>query len=153
MATVTVRSGEGFRQEITSGPHTFVADEPLEVGGSDAGPDPYELLLAALGACTSMTVGMYAGRKGWPLEGVRVELEHERRHASDCAECETKDGFVDSIHKRIYVTGDLSDDQVSRLIEVARRCPVNLTLLREVQITDSIELEHSTLVDSFPGQA
>jgi putative redox protein len=153
MTGVTVISQEGFRQEITAGAHTLLSDEPSEAGGRDAGPDPYELLLAALGACTSMTIRMYADRKQWSLEGVRVELEHEKVHARDCAECETTDGFVDSIRKRIYLSGDLTAEQAERLLSVARRCPVHLTLTREVQIADSVEIESAYAMDDFPGQA
>lgn len=141
MTTVTVQSEEGLRQGIQLGPHTLVADEPVDAGGSDAGPDPYELLLAALGACTSMTVRLYADRKGWPLTGVRVELEHEKIYAQDCAECETRDGRLDSITKRIYLRGDLTAEQVEKLLSIARRCPVNMTLQREVHMADSVELE------------
>jgi len=97
-------------------------------------PNPYELLLAALGACTSMTVRMYAERKQWPLQGVEVRLAHSRIHAEDCAECDTKQGMLDRIEAEITFIGDLSDDQRHRLLEIANICPVHRTLVSEVQI-------------------
>ena len=136
--TVTVtETGTGtYTQEITAGPHRLVADEPRPVG-DDAGPTPYDLLLAALGSCTSMTVRMYADRKGWPLEGVRVTLRHSRIHAQDCAECETKTGWIDHIDRHIEFTGDLDDTQRQRLLLIADRCPVHQTLTSEVRIVTS----------------
>lgn len=137
--TVTVtESGSGtYTQEITAGHHRLVADEPRPVG-DDAGPTPYDLLLAALGACTSMTVRMYADRKGWPLEKVRVTLRHSRIHAKDCADCETTKGFVDQIDRDIEFTGDLDDTQLQRLLDIAERCPVHQTLTSEVHVTTSL---------------
>ena len=134
--TVTVtESGTGtYTQEISAGRHTFLADEPPPVG-DDAGPTPYDLLLAGLGACTSMTVRMYADRKGWPLETVRVTLRHTRIHAEDCAECETKKGWISHIDRTIELIGDLDDDQRQRLMGIAERCPVHQTLTSEVDIT------------------
>jgi putative redox protein len=137
MAEVVVSSIGNLKQEIWSGRHTFVADEPVDAGGEDAGPSPYELLLGALGACTSMTLQLYARRKGWPLEAVEVRLRHQRIHAQDCADCETKEGYLDAIDKEIVVAGDLTPEQVERLGEIAHRCPVSQTLLREIHITQS----------------
>ena len=136
--TVTVtESGTGsYTQQITAGQHQLVADEPRPIG-DDAGPTPYDLLLAALGACTSMTVRMYAGRKGWPLEQVRVTLRHSRIHAKDCAECETTSGWIDHIDRHIELAGDLDEAQRQRLMLIADRCPVHLTLTSEVHITTS----------------
>ncbi|WAJ46233.1 OsmC family protein [Mycobacterium sp. Aquia_216] len=133
--TVTVtEAGSGtYTQQITAGQHRLVADEPQPVG-DDAGPTPYDLLLAALGACTSMTVRMYAERKGWPLEGVRVTLRHSRIHAQDCAECETKTGWIDHIDRHIEFAGNLDDTQRQRLLLIADRCPVHQTLTSEVRI-------------------
>lgn len=135
MATVVVRGGAtGFTQEIAVERHRLVADEPVEAGGTDAGPSPYDLLLAALGACTSMTVAMYARRKQWPLEGVTVRLQHAKIHAQDCAECETKDGMLDRIERDITLTGPLSVEQRERLLAIANRCPVHRTLVSEIDI-------------------
>lgn len=130
----------GYRTQILAGPHEFVADEPVKNGGEDAGPDPYGLLLAGLGSCTSMTLRMYADRKEWPLEEIRIDLEHERVHADDCADCETGQGKVDVITRRLSLSGDLSDDQRQRLLEIADRCPVSKTLTSETII-------HSELSD------
>jgi uncharacterized OsmC-like protein len=135
---VVVSSAGGFRQEAWAGRHTFSVDEPTEVGGTDAGPTPYELLLAALGACTSMTLQMYARRKGWPLEHVEVRLKHSRIHARDCEDCEQKEGYLDHLTKEIVVEGSLSDEQVTRLGEIAEKCPVNRTLHASVRTSQRI---------------
>jgi len=127
-------SAEGFAQEIRAGGHSFVSDEPASAGGGGTGPDPYALLLASLGSCTSMTVGLYARRKGWPLENVTVRLRHSRIHATDCADCETKEGSIDRIDRDIELTGDLSAEQRTRLLEIASRCPVHRTLESEIDI-------------------
>lgn len=134
--TVTVtEAGSGtYTQDITAGHHRLVADEPRPIG-DDAGPTPYDLLLAALGSCTSMTVRMYAARKGWPLERVRVTLRHSRIHAEDCAECETTKGLISHIDRAIELTGDLDDTQRERLMQIADRCPVHQTLTSEIDIT------------------
>jgi putative redox protein len=124
----------GFTQEILAGRHRLHSDEPVSAGGTDVGPSPYNLLLAALGACTSMTVGMYARRKGWPLEEVRVTLRHSKMHAADCAECEIKEGMLDRIEQDIHLTGSLTDEQRSRLLEIANKCPVHRTLESEIDI-------------------
>jgi putative redox protein len=138
MPEVVVSSLANLRQEIWAGGSTLTADEPRELGGEDTGPTPYELLLGALGACTSMTLLLYAHRKGWPLEQVEVRLRHQRIHAEDCADCETKEGWLDAIEKEIVVAGDLTPEQLARLGEIAHRCPVNQTLLREVKITQTL---------------
>jgi putative redox protein len=137
--TVTVaESGSGtYTQRITAGHHQLVADEPRPVG-DDAGPTPYDLLLAGLGACTSMTVRMYADRKGWPLERVHVTLRHSRIHANDCADCETRVGWIDHIDRDIELSGDLDDSQRQRLLQIAERCPVHQTLTSEVRISTSL---------------
>jgi putative redox protein len=132
--TVTEAGSGTYTQEIVAGDHRFVADEPRPVG-DDAGPNPYDLLLAALGACTSMTVRMYADRKGWPLERVRVTLRHSRIHAKDCTDCEATRGMLDQIDREIELTGDLDDTQRERLMDIAERCPVHQTLTSEVHIT------------------
>jgi putative redox protein len=137
--SVTVaEAGTGtYTQRITAGHHQLVADERAPVG-DDAGPTPYDLLLAALGACTSMTVRMYANRKGWPLEQVRVTLQHSRIHAKDCADCETTNGWVDQIDRRIELTGELDESQRERLLLIAERCPVHQTLTSEVRVATSM---------------
>ncbi len=125
---------KGFTQEIVIGPHRLVADEPTDVGGGDEGPTPYDLLLAGLGSCTSMTVGLYAQRKSWPLQGIRTRLRHSRIHATDCAECETKEGRLDQIELDIEFAGPLSDEQRSKLLEIAKKCPVHRTFVSETVI-------------------
>jgi putative redox protein len=137
IVTVT-ESGTGtYTQRITAGRHQLFADEPVPIG-DDAGPTPYDLLLAGLGACTSMTVRMYANKKGWPLERVEVSLRHSRIHAEDCAECETKKGWLSHIDRSITLVGDLDDIQRERLMAIAERCPVHQTLTSEVDIATSL---------------
>ena len=130
---VTSRSA-GFLQTISIGQHRIQADEPVEAGGRDAGPSPHELLLAALGACTSMTLRMYADRKRWPLEEIRVRLTHGKMRAEDCLGCETKEGLVDRIEREVLLVGHLSDEQRQRLLEIANNCPVHRTLTSEIHI-------------------
>jgi putative redox protein len=122
-STVTVRSlaGKRFTQQIETGDHRLLADEPAQVGGSDLGPGPYEYLLAALGSCTSMTLQMYARRKGWKLERVEVKLQHSRIHAADCEDCDTTEGMVLEIQSRVRLRGDLDAAQRERLLEIAPR--------------------------------
>jgi len=124
----------GFAQEIAVGPHRLIADEPVEVGGKDTGPSPYDLLLAALGSCTSMTVAMYARTKKWPLESVTVNLRHAKIHAADCRDCETKEGKVDRIEREIHFVGNLDAEQQKRLLDIADKCPVHRTLMSEINI-------------------
>jgi putative redox protein len=138
---VVVReTGNGaFQQEILNGPHRMLADEPPTVGGTNTGPTPYGYLLAGLGACTSMTMRMYANRKKWPLEQALVTLKHDKIHAADCDECETRDGKVDLIEREIELTGPLDDEQRARLIEIADKCPVHRTLHSEIKITTQLK--------------
>src|SRR5436309_8510444 len=132
---VVVRGGaDSFKQEITAGQHRLVADEPVSAGGGDVGPDPYDYLLASLGVCTSMTVGLYARRKQFPLENITVSLWHSRIYAEDCEECETKEGMLDRIDVEIELTGLLSEAQHAKLMEVAAKCPVHRTLTSEINI-------------------
>jgi putative redox protein len=138
MAEVIVSSAGYLRQEVTAGHHKLVIDEPVEVGGTDQGPDPYSLLLAALGACTSMTLQMYARRKGWPLERVQVVLSHSRVYAKDCGACQTREGMVSRIERRITLSGPLDEAQRARLLEIAQKCPVHKTLSSEISILDSL---------------
>jgi putative redox protein len=136
VGTVLVReTGNGkFQQEVLSGPHRFLADEPVKVGGLDSGPGPYDLLLAGLGACTSMTLRLYAEHKKLPLERVSVRLMHNRIHAEDCLNCETKEGMVDRVDRNITMEGPLDAEQRKRLLEIADKCPVHRTLESEINI-------------------
>ena len=134
--TDVIVSGDatGFAQEIVVGPHRLIADEPIEFGGKDTGPSPYDLLLAALGSCTSMTVAWYARTKKWPLESVTVNLRHSKIHATDCQECETKEGKIDRIEREIHFVGKLDPEQQKKLLEIADKCPVHRTLKSEIDI-------------------
>lgn len=133
-AVIVRGEASGLVQDVEVRSHRFNADEPTSVGGTDKGPTPYDLLLAALGSCASMTIALYARRKGWPLTEVTVQLRHSRIHADDCAECETKDGRLDRIEWNFQLDGDLNDEQRARLLEIAQRCPVHRTLLSEISI-------------------
>ena len=128
-----------FQQEIVAGAHRFLADEPVAAGGLDSGPGPYDLLLAALGACTSMTLRLYADRKQLPLTRTRVRLRHSRIYAADCAACETKEGMLDRIDRIINLEGELDAEQRKRLLEIADKCPVHRTLTSEIDIRTSEE--------------
>jgi len=127
-------AADGFMHEVVAGPHHFRVDEPASVGGTDSGPTPYDLLLAALGSCTSMTVAMYARRKKWPLERVTVHLRHSRVHAEDCVACETEDAKMTVIERDVQLDGPLGDEQRARLLEIADRCPVHRTLTSRIEI-------------------
>ena len=124
-----------FQQTVSVGPHRLLADEPVSAGGEDSGPGPYDFLLAGLGACTSMTMRLYAERKALPLERVTVTLRHSKIYATDCAECETKTGLLDQINRAIHMEGNLDAEQRKKLMEIADKCPVHRTL----------ELRRSTL--------
>jgi len=124
----------GFAQEVKIDSHELYADEPASYGGTDTGPSPYDLLLAALGSCTSMTIGLYARKRSWPLENIAVSLRHSKIHAIDCEECETKEGRIDRIELDIQLTGSLTDEQRTKLIEIAGKCPVHQTLTSEINI-------------------
>ena len=132
--TVTETGGGKFQQSIAIGPHRLIADEPVAAGGLDSGPGPYDFLLAALGACTSMTLRLYADHKQLPLARTSVTLSHAKIHAQDCEECETKEGKIDRIERVLTLDGDLSDEQRARLVEIADKCPVHRTLTSEVNI-------------------
>ena len=132
---VTVRIGDaGYRTEVTVGEHTFVADEPRSVGGGGAGPTPYDYLLGALGACTAMTMRMYAARKGWPLEAAVVRLRNARNYAQDCADCEARPVGFRRIERRVEMNGPLTDEQRQRLLAIADRCPVKQTLAHGIEV-------------------
>lgn len=133
---VTVQeTGESkFQQQVTVGPHRLLADEPTAAGGQDSGPNPYDFLLTGLGACTSMTMRMYAERKALPLDRITVTLQHTKIHAEDCESCETKVGMLDHIERVIAIEGDLDAEQRAKLMEIADKCPVHRTLTSEVHI-------------------
>lgn len=127
-----------FLQRIQARNLTFAADEPLDKGGTNLAPNPYELLLASLGACTSMTLKMYAGRKEWPLDAVRVTLRHDRIHAKDCEDCDKDTGMIDVIDKKLELEGELTEEQRERLLVISARCPVHRTLLNEIKIRSEL---------------
>ena len=136
---VKVTSGSGLQQDIQIGRHRLVSDEPQAFGGADLGPSPYELLAAAIGACTSMTLRMYARAKGWPLQRVITTIRHEKIYAQDCADCETKEGRIDRMEREIVLEGPLDDAQKRRLLEIAERCPVHRTFAGEVKVVTRLK--------------
>ena len=127
-----------YTQKIHSGRHELFADEPEDVGGNDVGPNPYAYLLMGLGACTSMTLRMYAEHKQLPLQRVRVRLSHRKVHAKDCSDCETREGKIDEITREITLEGELTDEQRQRLLEIANRCPVHRTLTSEIKVRSQL---------------
>ena len=132
---VLVRGTAGdFAQKIEVGRHRLTADEPVSFGGTETGVSPYDLILAALGACTSMTIGLYARKRGWPLKDIIVSLRHSKIHAKDCDDCETKEGRIDRIEMEIHLDGTLTDEQRAKLMEIAGKCPVHQTLTSEINI-------------------
>jgi putative redox protein len=133
LVSVETASGK-FQQTVRVGKHVFLADEPESLGGTDSGPSPYDLLLAALGSCTSMTMKMYADRKGIPLEGVHIVLEHSREHVEDCKSCNNEDNRIDVIDRSISLQGDLTEAQRQKLLEIAQKCPVHRTLENRIDI-------------------
>ena len=141
MSEVIVTSQANLRNEVNFGAgHWLITDEPVAAGGEDAGPDPYSLLLGALGSCISMTVTLYARRKGWPVEDVTVRLRQQRIHGKDCAECvEKPEGFVHRIERSVTVEGNLTEEQQARLQEIAHKCPVHKTLTSPIVILDARE--------------
>ena len=136
---ITARNdGGGYRTDVAVGTRTFVVDEPLAAGGTDAGPTPYDYLIGALGACTAMTIRMYANRKGWPLDGVVVRMRETASYASDCENCETQAVGIRRIERRVELNGRLTDDQHKRLLAIADRCPIKQTLERGLQIAPAV---------------
>ena len=128
----------GYETEVNAGKHKLIADEPESLGGTDRGPGPYEYLLIALGSCTAMTIRMYADRKKWPLQDVVVHLSHDKIHAEDCADCETRVGKIDQIKRRIELQGALDGEQRQRLLEIAEKCPVHRTLHSEIKVDTAL---------------
>ena len=141
MNEVVVTSKQNLQNEVRYGSgQTFVTDEPLDGGGEDAGPNPYTLILAALGTCISMTVTLYARRKQWPLEQVTVRLRQNRIHAKDCQECaQNVEGYVHRIERSVNFKGDLTEEQLTRLLEISHKCPVHKTLSSQIVIADLVE--------------
>jgi len=133
---VIVRGGTSFRTEISAGPHTLIADEPAEAGGTEEGPTPYDFLSAALGACTSMTIHVVAKRENIPLTGVELTITNDRMHAQDCADCLTSSGYIHRFSVQIKLSGDLTPEQRERIVSVAKRCPVFKTLSSEIRIDE-----------------
>ncbi|MFD2531701.1 OsmC family protein [Gracilimonas halophila] len=130
---------EAFKTTLTAGRHELISDEPESVkGGQDTGPDPYDYLLMGLGSCTLMTVKMYAERKGWELEDIYLELRHNKRHADDCAECEDPKSKIDHIDKELIIKGDLDQEQLDKLLEISKKCPVHKTLESDITILSSL---------------
>jgi uncharacterized OsmC-like protein len=132
---VVVRVGaSGYRADVSARGHTLVVDEPVSLGGTDEGPTPYDYLAAALGACTAITMRMYADRRGWPLEGVTIRLSHSRVHEKDCEQADAKPVGIDQFARVIELSGDLTEEQRAGLLRIADRCPVGNTLTRGVRI-------------------
>ena len=128
----------GFRTQVTEDRHHLTVDEPVPVGGTDSGPSPYEMLLAALGSCTAMTLRLYADRKKWPLEQVVVKLRHRKVHAQDCADCEVKAARIDVVDRVLELKGPLDEAQRAKLLEMAERCPVHQTLHTTIQVNTTL---------------
>lgn len=146
MNIVKVRSHGKYRQEITAGEHTFYADEPTSIGGQNTATNPYALLLGALGSCTSITLEMYALRKGWPLHGIEVDLAHTKDYVADCEACADKEARIDKVDITLRFFGPLSAEQQERLHEIAQRCPVNQTLGKGMHIT-----HHASSLQDMPA--
>src|SRR5438067_10906270 len=138
MGPVVLEAGPSFRNIITAGKHRLVADEPIDAGGSDEGPTPYDFLSAGLGACTSMTMRVVAKRENIPLEGVEIQVTNDRMYAKDCADCTTASGYIHRFDVRIKLIGNLSDVQRERMLSVAKRCPVAKTLTSEIKIEEAL---------------
>lgn len=130
---------ENYKTVMTAGNHELVADEPENAGGGDIGPSPYDYLLMALGSCSVITMKMYADRKEWPVEDIYIEMRHSKAHAEDCVDCDDPAAKIDKIEKEIIVKGDLSQEQLDRLLEISKKCPVHKTLLSDIEILSSVE--------------
>ncbi len=138
MGPVIVRAPASLRNEIEAGKHRLIADEPVDAGGSDEGPTPYDFLSAGLGACTSMTMRVVAERENIPLEGAEIYITNDRMYAKDCADCTSTAGYIHRFDVRIKLIGNLTDRQRERLLSVARRCPVAKTLTAEIKINEEL---------------
>jgi uncharacterized OsmC-like protein len=138
MGPVVVRARASFRNEIETGKHRLIADEPANAGGSDDGPTPYDFVSAGLGACTSMTMHVVAKRENIPLEGVEIQIANDRMYAKDCADCTNTVGYIHRFEVKIKLHGSLTDAQRERLLSVAKRCPVAKTLTSEIRIEESL---------------
>ena len=138
MGAVTVRSQNSFRAEIEAGSHKLIADEPASAGGTDAGPTPYDYLSAALGACTSMTLHFLAKRDSIPLEGVEVSIANDRMYAKDCADCQSRNGYIHRFDVQIRLRGNLTPEQRQKLFSAAKKCPVYKTLTSEIRIEEKL---------------
>lgn len=131
---------ETFTTTLTAGKHELTADEPTSVeGGEDKGPDPYDYLLMSLGSCTVMTIKMYVNRKGWKLDDLYMELRHNKRHAEDCDNCDDPDSKIDVVEKEVIVEGELTDEQIDKILNISKKCPVHRTLMGDIKIKSSIE--------------
>jgi uncharacterized OsmC-like protein len=148
MRQVKVKHVKNLQQQVITEDHTFISDEPVRLKGDGMGPNPYDLLLAALGSCTSMTMKMYARHKGIPLDSVEVNLSYKRIYEKDCENCEDKDKFLHKITNKIKLIGDLSDEQRERLLEIAMRCPVYKTLTSRLEITDVLDEEQPVSLET-----
>jgi len=129
---------DNYKTVMTAGRHELISDEPKAVGGKDTGPDPYDYLLMSLGSCTVITLKMYADRKKWPVDDIYVEMQHHKSHAEDCRDCDDPKAKIDKIEKEIIIKGDLTDDQLQRLKEISKKCPVHRTLLGDIDIVTAI---------------
>lgn len=138
LVVVEEAGGTGLAQLIVNGKHELIADEPTALGGGNAGPTPYGLLLSALGSCTTMTLRLYANKKQWPLKKAKVLLRHTKIHAEDCAECEEESGFIETITRELELIGDLDEKQRARLLEISERCPVHRTLTKDLKVTTTL---------------
>ena len=137
--SITVRTIQNYQVQVEAGNHSFVSDEPADIGGDDLGPNPFDLLLAGLGSCVVITLHMYANRKKWPLERVEIELDYHSMPAAECPDCKSAPGAtVSVIDKRMTFHGDLTQEQLQRLAQIAERCPVNKALLNEIKIRSSV---------------
>ncbi len=148
MGSVTVKHIKNLQQQVITEEHSFISDEPVKLKGDGLGPNPYDLLLAALGSCTSMTLKIYARHKGIPLDSVEVNLSYKRIYDKDCQECADNDKFLHKITNKIKLIGDLTDDQRTRLLEIAKRCPVYKTLNSRLAVDDILDEDQPSTMEA-----